>query len=446
MQTSPVRHPVAPARRAVHYALALLLSLVLLPWMGHAAAPAAGVTVPSTPAEAPFYAMNFPRTPSAKELTEVGRVMFFDRSLSASGRMACASCHDPRFAYGPPNASAVQPGGADLKLSGTRAVPSLRYLQSVPPFSEHYYDNDGNDSVDQGPTGGRTWDGRASSAHEQAQLPLFSPLEMANRDAQQLVAKVQAAPYAQQFQATFGDGIFEDPQLAFKGILMALETFQQSPADFYPYSSKYDALLRHQARLTPQELHGLALFNNPAKGNCASCHPSGIHQGAFPAFTDFGYVAVGVPRNAAIPANRDKAYFDLGLCGPARTDLAGHAEYCGLFRVPSLRNVSRRKVFFHNGVFHSLEQVVRFYAQRDTNPGKWYPRSSAGGIDKFNDLPPQYRQNVNIEAPFGGKPGGRPMLTESEIRDIVAFLGTLSDGYVPHPEVDKQPAGTAGLP
>ncbi|MDE0853232.1 MAG: cytochrome-c peroxidase [Nevskia sp.] len=436
---------MAPVRHAVHRGLALLLVLALLPWTGHAATPAAAAKAPSAAAEAPFYAMNFPRTPSARELTEVGRVMFFDRSLSASGRMACASCHDPRFAYGPPNAAAVQPGGADLKLSGTRAVPSLRYLQSVPPFSEHYYDNDGNDSVDQGPAGGRTWDGRASSAHEQAQLPLFSPLEMANRDAQQVVAKVQAAPYAQQFQATFGEGIFNDPQLAFKGILMALETFQQSPADFYPYSSKYDALLRHQARLTPQELRGLALFNNPAKGNCASCHPSGIHQGAFPAFTDFGYVAVGVPRNAAIPANRDKVYFDLGLCGPARTDLAGHAEYCGLFRVPSLRNVSRRKVFFHNGAFHNLEQVVRFYAQRDTNPGKWYPRRRDGSIDKFNDLPPPYRQNVNMEVPFGGKPGERPLLTEPEIRDIVAFLGTLSDGYVPPPDVDKQ-SGAAEQP
>jgi cytochrome c peroxidase len=57
---------------------------------------------------------------------------------------------------------------------------------------------------------------------------------------------------------------------------MALEVSQQSPADFYPFSSKYDAFLRKQVSLSAQELRGLALFNDPRKGNCASCHPSSI--------------------------------------------------------------------------------------------------------------------------------------------------------------------------
>ncbi len=61
--------------------------------------------------------------------------------------------------------------------------------------------------------------------------------------------------------------------LAFKGVLMALEAYQQSPAEFYPYSSKYDAWLRHEATLSRAELRGLAAFNDPAKGNCARCHP-----------------------------------------------------------------------------------------------------------------------------------------------------------------------------
>ncbi|HVO46540.1 MAG TPA: hypothetical protein VMT29_09410 [Steroidobacteraceae bacterium] len=59
------------------------------------------------------------------------------------------------------------------------AVPSLRYTQNVPVFTEHFFEDDGNDSEDQGPAGGRTWDGRAQSAHDQARLPLFSTLEMA---------------------------------------------------------------------------------------------------------------------------------------------------------------------------------------------------------------------------------------------------------------------------
>src|SRR5262249_1700114 len=92
-------------------------------------------------------------------LTELGRALFLEPSLSASGRTACASCHDPAHAYGPPNALSVQPAGRDGVTPGLRAVPSLRYLNTLPAFSEHHFDNDGDDSLDAGPTGGHTWDG-----------------------------------------------------------------------------------------------------------------------------------------------------------------------------------------------------------------------------------------------------------------------------------------------
>jgi cytochrome c peroxidase len=176
-------------------------------------------------------------------------------------------------------------------------------------------------------------------------------------------------------------------------------------------------------------MRGLAAFNDPAKGNCARCHPSAMHNGAFPAFTDFGYAGIGAPRNQKIPANADPEYFDLGLCGPLRTDFKDKSEYCGLFRTPSLRNAARRRVFFHNGVFHSLEDVLRFYAERDTQPQKWYPRGPAGSTLKFDDLPAQYLANMDMQAPFGGQPGGAPALNDNDIRDIVAFLRTLSDGF-----------------
>jgi cytochrome c peroxidase len=195
----------------------------------------------------------------------------------------------------------------------------LRYTQAIPPFTEHYFDDEGDDSIDQGPAGGRTWDGRAQSTHEQAQLPLFSPFEMANRGPDDVVAKVERAPYAAQVRQAFGEGVFKDKSLAFKGILMSLETFQQSPEDFYPYSSKYDAYLRGRTALTQEEARGLAAFNDVNKGNCARCHPSAMRHGAFPQFTDFGFAAVGAPRNRAIPANADNRYYDLGLwdrCAP----------------------------------------------------------------------------------------------------------------------------------
>jgi cytochrome c peroxidase len=36
-----------------------------------------------------------------------------------------------------------------------------------------------------------------------------------------------------------------------------------------------------------------------------------------------------------------------------------------------------------------------------------------------------------MERPFGGKPGAKPVLSEADVRDIVAFLKTLTDGYRP---------------
>ncbi|MDB6082668.1 MAG: Cytochrome c peroxidase, partial [Gammaproteobacteria bacterium] len=367
--------------------------------------------------------------PAASAMMSVGRALFRDASLSASGKISCATCHSPGHAFGPPNGRAVQSGGPGGRHSGMRAVPSLTYTQNTPPFSEHYFEDEGDDGIDQGPTGGRTWDGRAESTHDQARLPLFSPFEMANSSAESVVAKVEHARYAAQFRDTFGETVFENKQLAFKAVLMALEAYQQDPHEFYPYTSKYDAWLRHDASLAAAEARGLAAFDDPAKGNCGRCHPSGIRAGAFPQFTDFGYAAIGAPRNARIPANADPRYYDLGLCGPLRTDLRGKKEYCGMFRTPSLRNVAMRRTFLHNGVFHRLEDVVRFYAERDTSPQKWYARTADGRTRKFDDLPEEYQGNVDREAPFDRYVGDPPALNERDIHDIVAFLNTLTDGY-----------------
>jgi cytochrome c peroxidase len=402
-------------------AVAALLSACQPSPPDHAAAPSATVA-----ADAPraAYAPPVGRRPTVPELTALGRAMFNEPSLSASGKLACASCHSPANGYSPANNLAVQLGGPDGRTEGTRAAPSLRYIQNVPAFTEHYHDDDGDDSVDAGPTGGHNWDGRTQTAHEQALGPLLSAREMGNQDEAAVVARLKDGALAPQFRKVFGDDIFSRPNAALQGALMALEVFQESPTDFYPYTSKYDAYLRKQVTLSPQEQRGLRVFNDETKGNCASCHVSQISPGGvFPQFTDYGLINIGVPRNRKLAVNGDPAYYDLGLCGPDRTDLKDHKEYCGAFKTPSLRNVATRKAFFHNGSFSSLEEVVRFYATRDTAPKNWYKGR------KFDDQPEGMDGNVNMEAPFGGKVGGKPLLNEGDIADIVAFLKTLDDGY-----------------
>ncbi|MFC5473905.1 cytochrome-c peroxidase [Paraherbaspirillum soli] len=405
--------------------------LALIGWQVNRASVSAPQSSPAPAYRQAAYAPQKTR-PTVEAMTNLGRLMFFDPALSASGKQACATCHSPDHAFGPPNDLSVQLGGKDMTLVGTRAVPSLRYMQNVPPFTEHYHDDDGDDSIDAGPTGGRTWDGRADSAHDQARIPLLAIHEMGNASQAEVVGKLKKASYAGQFRAAFGNDVFDRTEQAFQSALMALEVFQESPVDFYPYSSKYDAFLRKQVELSPQELRGLALFNDERKGNCASCHISAVMpNGAFPQFTDYGLIAIGVPRNKKIQANADPAYFDLGLCGPDRTDFTDRKDYCGRFKTPTLRNVALRHTFFHNGVFHNLEEVMRFYVQRDTHPEKWYPRNHAGKVQKFDDLPPAYHGNVNVEPPFDRQPGDQPALSDAEIKDVIAFMKTLTDGYRP---------------
>jgi cytochrome c peroxidase len=386
-----------------------------------------------------YFPLVYGDRPTQAELSQLGRQMFSDRGLSASGRLSCASCHSPASAYGSPNALHTQPGGPLMNRSGFRNTPSLTYVHSPIDFTEHFYENKvtgGQD--DEGPTGGRTWDGRVNSGHEQALMPLLDPNEMANASPQDVLQRLRRAPYAAEFERIVsppGQSVWDDEPAALGWMTVAIAAFEQSAPDFHPFTSKYDAYLRDQATLTAQEARGLQLFNDIKKGNCASCHPSGLTTATsrFPLFTDFGYIALAVPRNRQLQANADRNFFDLGLCGPLRSDLKDRPAFCGRFRTPSLRNVAQRPRFFHNGVFGSLREVVQFYVSRDITPQRWYPRKPDGTVDRYDDLPAQYRGNINTEPPFAPRPDGKPRLNEAEIDDMVAFLRTLSDGYTARP-------------
>ena len=354
----------------------------------------------------------------------IGEKIFKDTSLSASGKMSCATCHDPANAHAQTNQLAVQLGGAQLDVPGFRAVPSLRYLDKTPAFA---FGSDGK------PLGGFTRDGKAPNLAAQAETPFMAAHEMANSGRADVVAKVQRGAYAAAFKTVFGNAIFENTDAAFERILYSLQQYQKEDPDFHPYDSKYDQFLAGKVKLDDAELRGLALFNNPAKGNCAACHLSAKGKdGTPPLFTDFTFDNLGVPRNTAIPATANPAYFDMGVCGPDRTDLANRTEFCGAFKVPTLRNVATRKVFFHNGKFDNLRDVLRFYVQRDTNPELWFPYAADGSIWKFNDLPAAYTGNVNTkEVPYNRQRGMAAALSADEIEDVLKFLGTLNDGYKP---------------
>ena len=134
-------------------------------------------------------AARLPAAPPLSPAAKVGEKMFFDKSLSASGQLACASCHDPEHAHASPNGFAVQFGGRHMNRLGTRAVPSLNYTEATPPYADLL---DNPDGISQpGPGGGYTQDGRAATLAEQASIPLLKQDEMANDKPSDVVAKLR---------------------------------------------------------------------------------------------------------------------------------------------------------------------------------------------------------------------------------------------------------------
>jgi cytochrome c peroxidase len=400
-----------------------------------------------------------PSSAPLSSLALLGQQIFNDPSLSASGTQSCASCHSPQHSYGPPNSFPVQLGGAHMTQAGYRPPPSLTYLYRQNPFSigpdpaesDTPVNLDQVASAAQGaarvtktagaatpsanivPQGGLFWDGRADTLQMQAMGPMMNPVEMANTSEAEVARKLVQSKYHDMFKPLFGATILNKPSLLVAEAMSAVARYQIEDPSFHEFTSKYDYWLQGKARLTQAELQGMRLFNDKDKANCAGCHLSQVtRDGLPPLFTDTQYEALGAPRNPAIPINHDPKFFDLGICGPFRTDIATQTQFCGMFLTPTLRNSATRSVFFHNGVYHTLEQVMDFYNLRNTNPDKIYPRDASGKIEVYNDIPPQFRANVDVsDAPFDRRFGDKPAMTDAEIKDIIAFVKTLNDGYKP---------------
>ncbi|HEY4128634.1 MAG TPA: cytochrome-c peroxidase, partial [Gammaproteobacteria bacterium] len=206
--------------------------------------------------------------PAAAPLSAIatlGRQIFFDPKLSASGTMACASCHSPDHDYGPPDGLAARFGGPKGKLQGNRAVPGLRYLYLTPNFSIGPDINEAENvnlnhmatqsagltraqktvgattsAVAMVPQGGLFWDGRVNTLQEQAKGPLLNPLEMANPDIAGVAAKLKAAPYAADLAQIFGPGVLATPSRLVDEAMFAVARFEVEDPSFHPYTSKYD--------------------------------------------------------------------------------------------------------------------------------------------------------------------------------------------------------------
>ncbi len=335
----------------------------------------------------------------------LGKLLYFDTNLSTPAGQACASCHHPTAGFADPDTDLpVSQGVLPKNRFGNRNSPSAAYAAFSPVF---YYDEDEELYV-----GGQFWDGRAADLVEQAKGPFLNPLEMNNPSKLVVIEKVKAADYADMFEIVYGPGALDDVESAYDMVADAIAAFEMT-SELNQFSSKYDHYLQTGTGLTEQELSGLQLFEDEAKGNCAACHPSQPGPaGEPPLFTDFTYDNLGVPKNPNNPFyglprrfNPDgEDFVDYGLGG-----ILGDPDEMGKVKVMTLRNIDVTPPYMHNGVFEKLEEVVDFYNTRDV--GSWPP--------------PEVPENVNTDEL------GDLGLTAQEVADIVAFLKTLTDGYAP---------------
>jgi cytochrome c peroxidase len=404
-------------------------------------------------------------------IEQLGRAIFFDKTLSLNEDQSCASCHDPAAGWTGPT-SKINAGGAVYEGSvpeafGDRKPPSAAYATQSPILS-----------VDQNGrfTGGNFWDGRATGetlgnpAAEQAQGPFLNPKEHALPDSACVVYRVCSASYpvaldelypgacaiiwpsdtdaachAEGEQVGLSDSDRDKANAAYDKIALAIAAFEASP-EVNAFTSKFDNMepgkpMAGKVQLSQEERHGFALFQG--KGKCAQCHTA---NGQRPLFTDYSFANLGLPKNPENPVYlADPDYVDPGLGGflATRPDYAGYAaESWGKHKVPTLRNLALGpmgldKAYGHNGYFKSLEAIVHFYNTRDVKPTCPGDFTEAEALAANCWPAPEVVENVNTAEM------GNLGLTLREEDAIVAFLKTLSDIPAIFPFNDVSPTDWA---
>ncbi len=255
--------------------------------------------------------------PVTAEKVALGRRLFYDKRLSADDSVACASCHDPLLGFTDGKVHSIGVGG---KLGKRNAITLINAAFDPVQF----------------------WDGRAPSLEAQVSTPMEDPEEM-NQPHAVTVKKLQKDPsYHEQFQAAFGPG-----PITIGKIEKAIASFERmlisgdSPFDRYQFGGDKMAL-------TPAAVRGLAIFQDPHRGNCATCHTI---DRQYALFTD------GKFHNTGVGVNAEGELTDLGRYAETKLD-----SVKGAFKTPSLRNVAETAPYMHDGSLKTLKDVVDFYA------------------------------------------------------------------------------------
>ncbi len=247
---------------------------------------------------------NNPLTP---EKVELGKMLYFDPRLSVDGTVSCATCHDPKRGW--TDQEKVSEGIRQQK--GVRNAPTV--VNSA--FMKIQF-----------------WDGRAATLEEQALGPMINPVEMGNKNHDEMVKHIQAVKgYEPLFMKVFGTGPTKET------ISQAIAAFERTVLSG---NSRYDRFLSgDKSALDEAEVRGMTIFLS--KGKCVQCHSG-------PTFSDSQFHNLGVGMNKPNP--------DLG-----RVVFSKNKKDTGAFKTPPLRDIMKAAPYMHDGTQATLEEVIAFY-------------------------------------------------------------------------------------
>jgi cytochrome c peroxidase len=271
--------------------------------------------------------------PLTPDKIELGKLLFFDARLSADGSLACVSCHLPDQGWATHTPlSPAYPTHMERRLSPT--LINVAYNTVL------------------------LWDGRAGALERQALGPIQNPLHM-NHNLDLLIEKLKAVPdYVERFQRVFGTSVTAD------GLGKALAAFERTLVTRHAPFDRY--MGGDSNAMSPGARRGMELFKGKAR--CILCHNG-------PNFTDNQFHNLGVPHAPLLghPLVQASIRFDAKRMNVPEYEqvtedlgrylVTKNEQDKGAFKTPTLRNVAQRDPYMHNGAFHSLAEIIDFYAR-----------------------------------------------------------------------------------
>jgi cytochrome c peroxidase len=389
---------------------------------------------------------------------KLGQLLFYDPILSGNKEVACATCHHPSLGTGDGLSLSLGDGGKGLginRIVDYENPPEQRVPRNAQPlfnlgakqFKTLFHD--GRVEVDLlRPSGLRTpleeemVEGFSSIISAQTMFPVLSADEMAGHyseneiseavrrgtltgkgGAWDLISKrVQSIPEYSNFFINIYDHIKTAQDIKFTDISNAVAAFMEF--EWRSDTSPFDDFLKGKQNLNISQEKGMELFYG--KANCSSCHAGAL-------FTDHQFHATGQPQVGPGKAARFQSHSrDLG-----RFRVTGNIKDKYAFRTPSLRNVELTGPWGHAGAYSKLEAFINAHLN---------PQLALYNYDKSNVTLTKYDANdwkimdnaTEVKAIADSITIKPIIVSDGEVMDILAFLGTLTD--------TKSQKGRLGIP